>query len=283
MRLTVDGLGLHVVVEGEGEPVLLLHGFPDSSALWRRLLPHLTRAGYRAVAPDLRGFGRSEAPEDVESYSVDVVAKDVIALLDELGIDEARLVGHDWGAVVGWLLAGAYPDRLSSLVALSVGHPRAYLSAGWRQKLRGWYVLFFQLRGVAEKAIAANDFRLFRKAVRHHPEAERWIEDLSRPGRLTAALNWYRANFTRLLGARFPPVRIPVLGVWSTGDAALVERQMTASAAFVDAPWRYERLHNVGHWIPLDVPDRLAELLVDFYRGASEPPSSTGGSEHAEL
>ena len=265
-KMTINGFDLNVVVEGEGEPILLLHGFPDSNYVWRGVIPRLKEAGYQVIAPDQRGFGLSDAPEGVENYDMELIAKDAVAILDELGIEKAKLVAHDWGAMIGWLLAGTYPERFESYVAISVGHSKAYAAAGFEQKRKGWYVLFFQLRGIAEKAMMANDWSLFRKTVNDHPEVDHWIEDLSRPGRLTAGMDWYRANMSKLWKAEFPRVKIPVLGIWSSDDVALAEDQMIGSAAYVDASWQYERMEGVSHWIPVDEPDGLSDLILDYYR-----------------
>lgn len=262
----VNGLTLNVLVEGEGEAVLLLHGFPDSNYLWRGVIPILVKAGYKVIAPDQRGFGESDAPEGKDNYDMELIARDAIAVLDELGIEKAKLVAHDWGAMIGWLLAGTYPDRFENYTAISVGHPKAYAGAGFEQKKKGWYVLFFQLVGIAEKAFMANDWAIFRKTVNDHPEIDHWIEDLSRPGRLTAGMNWYRANLSKLWKADFPRLKIPVFGIWSTEDVALAEDQMISSAAYVDAPWRYERLEGVSHWVPADAPEELSRMVLDFIK-----------------
>ncbi len=197
---------------------------------------------------------------------MELIAKDAVALLDALNIDKAKLVAHDWGAMIGWLLAGTYPERFESYIALSVGHPKAYASAGFEQKKKGWYVLFFQLGGIAEKVFMADDWAIFRKTVNNHPEVDHWIKDLSRPGRLTAGMDWYRANLSKLWKADFPRVTIPVFGIWSTDDVALAEDQMINSASYVDANWTYERMENVSHWIPLDEPAKLSELIIDYYK-----------------
>ena len=269
VTLDLDGVELNVLVAGEGEPVLLLHGFPDSAQLWRKITPALTAAGYQVIAPDQRGFGRSAAPQGVRHYTIKQIVRDAIAVLDRLQIERAKLVGHDWGAVIGWSLAGAHGHRFERYAALSVGHPRAYAAAGLEQKLKAWYVLAFQLPGLAETVFGAADFALFRAFMGGHPELDHWIADLKRPGRLTAALNWYRANFPKLVSPGFPRVQIPVMGVWSERDQALAEDQMVNSAAYVDGPFRYERLARIGHWMPLDAPDPLAALLLDFF-GSSQ-------------
>lgn len=265
-KMSINGHSLNVLVEGEGEPVLLLHGFPDSNYLWRGVIPRLTEAGYKVIAPDQRGFGESDAPEGKEHYDMDLIAKDAVSVLDELGIQKAKLVAHDWGAMIGWLLAGKYPERFESYITISVGHPKAYASAGFEQKKKGWYVLFFQMEGISEKAMRAKDWALFKKTVGNHPEVDHWIEDLSRPGRFTAGINWYRANLSKLMKTEFPRVSIPVFGIWSTDDVALAEDQMVSSAAFVDAPWQYERLEDTSHWIPVDAPEALSRLIIDYYR-----------------
>ena len=275
MTLSVDGVDLNVVTAGEGEPVLLLHGFPDSAQLWRRVMPKLVDAGYRVIAPDQRGFGRSAAPRGAGNYTIGQIGRDALAVLDQLGVERAKLVGHDWGAAIGWWLAATSGRRFERFAALSVGHPAAYATAGLEQKLKGWYVLAFQIPGFAEALFGAHDFAVFRAFMGGHPELETWIADLSRPGRLTAGLNWYRANFGKLLSpARFPRVAIPVMGVWSDRDVALSEDQMINSARYVDAPFRYERLARVGHWTPLDAPDRVSALLLDFFAGAGEGATS---------
>ena len=264
--MKINDLNLNVLIEGEGEPVLLLHGFPDSNYLWRDVIPNLTDSGYQVIAPDQRGFGMSDAPEGKEDYQIELIAQDAIAILDQLNIDKVKLVAHDWGAMIGWYLAGTKPDYFKSYTAISVGHPKAYASAGFEQKKKGWYILFFQLDGIAEKVFMANNWSIFRKTVNNHPEMDHWIEDLTRPGRLTAGMNWYRANLSKLWKADFPRVKIPVLGIWSTEDVALAEDQMITSAQYVDASWRYERLEGVSHWVPVDDPDRLSRLLLNFFK-----------------
>jgi len=264
--MEINGLNLNVLIEGEGDPVLLLHGFPDSNYLWRGVIPRLVNSGYQVIAPDQRGFGMSDAPEGKDNYDIELIAKDAIAVLEKLNIKRAKLVAHDWGAMIGWFLAGTYPDYFESYTAISVGHPKAYASAGFEQKKKGWYVLFFQLKGIAEKVFMADDWSLFRKTVHNHPEIDHWIEDLSRPGRLTAGMNWYRANLSKLWKAEFPRVKIPVFGIWSTDDVALAEDQMIGSAEYVDAQWRYERIKDVSHWVPVDASDTLSNLILDFFK-----------------
>ena len=256
----------------EADPaVLLIHGFPDSARLWRHQIPALVDSGYRVLAPDLRGFGRSGKPTDVDAYNMSVLGSDMQAVLAASGVEQAHVVGHDWGGAVAWYLAIASPNVVRSLTALSVGHPSAFRSAGFRQLEKSWYMLLFQFEDVAESWLSADDWRGLRTWTGSPSEIEHWIEDLSKPGALTAALGIYRANsgperFTKPL-RRLPAVSAPVMGVWSTGDMALLESQMTASEAHVAGEWRYERIEDASHWIPVDAPERLNELLLDWLAG----------------
>lgn len=271
-RLAVGELDFNVYEEGSGPPVLLLHGFPDSSSLWRHQIPALVRAGFRAIAPDLRGFGESSRPEAIEAYAIPTALGDVTGILDALGIGRAHVVGHDWGAALAWFLAAMFPDRVDRLVAMSVGHPASFADASIEQREKSWYMLLFQFEGTAEELLQRDDWKLFREWLRHHPELERWIPDLSRPGALRAALNFYRANAHPAAAAAgpiaLPPVKAPTLGIWSTGDAYLTEAQMTGSAAHVAGSWRYERVEGASHWLQLDQPERVSRLLVEFLQGA---------------
>jgi pimeloyl-ACP methyl ester carboxylesterase len=264
--IEVDGIRLNVEVWGSGEPLLLLHGFPDSGRLWRRMIPELVAAGFYVIVPDQRGFGESSAPDDEGAYAIDHIAADAIAILDQLGIESAMLMGHDWGAVIGWKLAADHPERFSRFVAISVGHPNSYARGGWLQKLKGWYVLMFQLRGLAEAIVRAGNFRLLRFMTANHPEATHWIADLRRAGRLTAALNWYRANFALVKPGLVGRVAIPVLGIWSSGDVALSEKQMATSGDHVGSSFKWHRIEGAGHWLPLDRPDAVNALAIPFLR-----------------
>src|SRR5512142_786423 len=167
MRITANGISLNVVESGSGPAVLLLHGFPDSSALWRHQIPELVDAGYRVIAPDLRGFGESDRPDGIEHYTMPTLVGDVLGILDSLGVSRAAVVGHDWGAALGWALAALAAERVDRLAALSVGHPSGYLTDSIRQRELSWYMLFFQFVGVAEEALARDDWALLRACCAH--------------------------------------------------------------------------------------------------------------------
>jgi pimeloyl-ACP methyl ester carboxylesterase len=271
-RVDSGGVALTVDVYGPstGTPVVLLHGFPDTARLWSRQIGPLTDAGFRAIVPDQRGYGRSDKPPDVGAYSVVHLAADVDAILNGVGVDKAHLVGHDWGAAVAWTMATLAPQRVDRLVALSVGHPASFRAAGLQQREKAWHMLLFQFDDVAERWLSDDGWANFLDWS-SHPDADAVIAELEASRSLTPALNWYRANVhpkTWLEPVRLPAVTVPTMGVWSTGDVALTEQQMTGSAEFISASWRYERLEGAGHWLQWEAADRLNALLVDFL-GAS--------------
>jgi pimeloyl-ACP methyl ester carboxylesterase len=267
MRVETNGINLEVEVDGEGPAVLLLHGWPDSAALWRNQIEVLNEAGYRSIAPDLRGYGRSDRPEDVGQYNLLFLAADVVGLLDGLGVPRTHLIGHDWGAALAWVTAAFAPDRIDHLVTMSVGHPLAVGAAGFEQRERSWYTLLFQFEGVAEQWLSMDNWANFRGLFRH-PDADAVAAAMEQPGAMTAALNWYRANIPpeALLGPppEFPPIQAPTMGVWSTGDRHLIEASMTASGDHVTGSWRYERIDTDNHWMQLTAPDTVNALLLDF-------------------
>jgi pimeloyl-ACP methyl ester carboxylesterase len=171
-RVRGDGIELDVLDEGAGPAVLLLHGFPDSSHLWRHQVPALAGAGLRVIAPDLRGFGASDRPERVEDYRISRSVADLLAVLDALGVERARVAAHDWGAGVAWLLAALHPDRVERLVAMSVGHPGAQRRT-IEAREKAWYTLLFQFHGVAEELLSRDDWRLLREWLRDEGDLER--------------------------------------------------------------------------------------------------------------
>ena len=266
MHVTSNGVELHVEVHGDGDPVLLLHGWPDDAGLWRNQVPALTGAGFRVITPDLRGFGRSARPADKYAYKLASSVADVAAVLDAVsGTGAVHVVGHDWGAAVAWLTAMYLPDRVRTLTVLSVPHPAVPNTV--RQREMAWYQLFFQFEEVAEATLRYNDWAALRELVTGYRDLDRAVANLSRPGALTASLNWYRANLApHMPGPRpeLPPVKAPTLGIWSDGDRYLDGARMRASGDLVKGPWRYAEIKGATHWIPLDAPEVLNTLLIDW-------------------
>ncbi|MDP8936426.1 MAG: alpha/beta hydrolase [Actinomycetota bacterium] len=255
----------------DGELVLLLHGFPQTSAEWRAQLGALGDAGYRAVAPDQRGYSPRARPEGTEWYHVRHLVADVLAVADWLGGHTFHLVGHDWGAVVAWQVAGRYPDRLRSLTAVSVPHPVAFVSAlasgSDDQRDRSSYIGFFRQAG-SEDALSPDVLRALFAGSGHPGDVDEYVRALADPGAVAAALNWYRAiDLGMVMG--LGPVTSPTLFVWSTGDIAIGREGAEATAEHVAGPYRFEVLEGVSHWIPEEAADDLNRLLLDHLASAS--------------
>lgn len=266
-----DGVDIHYEVIGNGPPVLLLHGFPDSGRLWRHQVPALTDAGFRVIVPDMRGYGSSAKPTDVDAYNILHLVSDAGAVLTDAGVMSSHVVGHDWGAAVAWALAAVVPDAVDRLATLSVGHPSTFRGAAgdpdFDQLEKSWYMLLFQFAGVAEEWLSADRWANFR-AWSRHPDSDQVVAELETNRSLTPGLNYYRANLNPesfvAPALVLPPVQAPTMGVWSTGDFALTEGQMTRSAEHVAGPWRYERIEGPGHWMQLEAPEDVNRLLIDF-------------------
>ena len=257
----------------DGEPVVLLHGFPQDSAAWDQVAPALHQAGLRTLAPDQRGYSPMARPRGRGRYRLRETTADVLALLDAAGLESAHVVGHDWGGIVGWALGAWHPDRVRTLTALSVPHPAAMAKAMVTsdQALRSSYAFAFQLPFLPERLLLSGGGRPLRRMLRggglSREAAARYVGRMREPGALSAALGWYRAlPLSRL--DRVGTVRVPTLHVWSTGDAFLGRAATEATAQFVDAPYRLEVLEGLSHWIPELAGDRVAELVTAHVRTA---------------
>jgi epoxide hydrolase 4 len=273
----VNGVRLHYVEAGAGPLVLLLHGFPEFWYSWRRQLPALAAAGFRALAPDLRGYNLSDKPRGVPAYRLRALMDDVAGLIRHSGADRAVVVGHDWGGVLAWHLPHYHPDLVDRLIVLNAPHPAAYrreLRHG-RQALKSWYVLFFQVPGLPEQLFSFGDYALVGRVLRRQPvhpgaftaeDVRRYKHALSRPGALTAALNYYRAALRhdfRAAARTARPIPTPTLLLWGEQDPYLSPR-LTEGLG----PWvpnlRVVRIPDASHWLQNDVPERVNRLMIDF-------------------
>ncbi|HMC69324.1 MAG TPA: alpha/beta hydrolase, partial [Mycobacteriales bacterium] len=178
MRVENNGVGLEVLVEGDGEPALLLHGWPEAKELWTSQIAFLAANGFRVIAPDLRGFGQSDRPAGVDSYNMVHAVTDVVAILDAADAPSAHVVGHDFGAGLAWSVAAFLPDRVNRLVTMSVGHPLSLHHADQAQHSRMWYTLLFQFEGIAEEWLSRDDWSNLRTFLSDHPDLDRLIGNL---------------------------------------------------------------------------------------------------------
>jgi len=266
--VTVGDLTFDVRMTGpdDGEPVILLHGFPESSLSWSGVAPLLAGAGLRVIAPDQRGYSPGARPPGVESYTTDLLADDVIGIADALGIGTLHLVGHDWGAAVAWVTAVRHRDRLRTLTAVSVPHLAAYgaaLQGDPDQQQRASYIGLLRQPGKAEHVLLEDDAQRLRAMYAGHvrpAQVDSYVALLSEPDALTAALNWYRAMRADL--GSLPPVTVPTTYVWSDQDQAIGRAGAERCGEFVDADFRFVELTGTSHWIPEQDPEALAEAIL---------------------
>jgi pimeloyl-ACP methyl ester carboxylesterase len=269
---------LHYVEVGAGPLVVLLHGFPEYHGSWRHQCGPLAAAGFRVVAPDLRGYNLSSKPRRVRAYDVDYLTRDVARLIRHCGEERAAaVVGHDWGGGVAWTFAMRYPAMLERLAILNVPHPVRMLEGlgTLRQLRKSWYIFYFQMPWLPEAALRANDFAALRVPFRRDPvrpgafdeaEIERLVTAMARPGALTAAINYYRAFVRKGLreGTRgLRRIDCPVLVIWGEQD-----RYLGAELADPPRRWvphaRVARLPNASHFVQNDRPDAVNALLLQF-------------------
>lgn len=261
-----------VVLAGpaDGPVVVALHGFPQTAACWEQVIGPVAAAGYRVLAPNQRGYSPGARPDELDAYRTQRLVADVVGLADACGVDRFHLLGHDWGALVGWRCAVEHADRLASFTALSVPHPRAlaaaYVGDGTEpseQSQRSSYVATFRSEGAEELLLAdgAAGLRfLYEAAGLTEQEASPHLAALSDETTLRSALAWYRAN--DLGEAMLPDVMVPTLFLWSTDDLAVARQGADGTADCVGGPYRFVVLDGVDHWIPDHAADAVvAEVL----------------------
>jgi len=275
---------LHYVEAGEGPLVLLLHGFPQFWYQWKHQVPALVEAGFRVVAPDMRGYNLSDKPLGVRAYRVELLARDVERLILACGERTAVVVGHDWGALAAWIAAMRHPGRVEKLAILNVPHPARSLDGllSPMQLLRSSYMFFFQIPRLPEEVIRAGDFALLRSVFRSDPvqpeaftaeDIERYIEAIAQPGALTASLNYYRALLRnpREMRALLQRVEAPVLVIWGERDRFLSRRLAEPPRLWVPNLIRVKRLPDASHWVAEDCPLEVNTLLLGFLRSPFVP------------
>jgi pimeloyl-ACP methyl ester carboxylesterase len=270
---TGNGLVFDVAEQGDphGRELLLLHGFPQTHRAYDALAARLTSRGLRLLAPDQRGYSPAARPTDVAAYALSELVGDAVRILDACGIESADVVGHDWGAMVGWVLAATHPQRVRTLTAVSVPHPAAMAAAvadeSTGQRERSSYIQLFRQPGKAEELLLEDGAKQLRAIFDPLPDdaAEPHVQALSDPAALTAALSWYRAmrSGEGAPPTAVPPVTVPTTYVWSSADIAIGRAAAEFCAQYVTAPYRFVELDGISHWIPDQAPDALADAVLD--------------------
>ena len=280
---TRDGLVFDVRDDGPagGEAVVLLHGWPQDHTAWQRVTPLLHAAGLRTLAPDQRGYSRGARPSRSTAYGMRELVADVVALLDQAGVDRAHLVGHDWGGSVAWAVAERHPERLRSLTVLSTPHHRAMAWAVRHgdQGLRSLYTVAFQLPVLPELVLQAGLPLVLRRSGLPAEDVHRYAARFREPGAATAGLNWYRAlplgrlvraalpgghdrsNAAELGSSRPRRISVPTTYVWGSGDPALGRAAAERTERYVASDYRFVEL-DAGHWLPETRPQRVAEEII---------------------
>jgi pimeloyl-ACP methyl ester carboxylesterase len=271
--MRVNDIQMHYVTAGQGSLVLLLHGFPEFWYSWRYQIPVLAEQ-FTVVAPDLRGYNETDKP--AWGYEPDVLAADVVALIDALGQRDAHLVGHDWGGMIAWLVAISYPQRVRKLAILNAPHPARFaehLASSPRQLLRSWYMGFFQLPLLPEALLRANDYAAIEQALRGSAVNKQAFSDediaaykdaISKPGALRAALTYYR-RLPSLLGRRFGNVDAPTLLIWGEQDLALDPALVGGTERYVPN-LQVRRIPESGHWVQQEASQKVNQYLLEFLR-----------------
>ena len=278
--IETNGIKLHVIMAGpkDSPPVILLHGFPEFWYGWRKQIPVLAEAGFRVVVPDQRGYNLSDKPKGVKANRLDILVADVLGLIDALGYDKVRLIGHDWGAIVAWALAIWHPERLLKLGIMNVPHPSVMMKSllkGDREQLRrSWYVFAFQIPWLPEFFLRRNDWRnavrVLRGSAKIHTfkneDIAEYKKSWSQPGAMTAMINWYRAVVRhRPKMPKDPRVTVPTLMLWGKQDVALSHRMAQPSIDYCD-DGKLVSFEDATHWVQHDAADEVNHLLLEFLR-----------------
>ncbi|BCY06258.1 alpha/beta fold hydrolase [Actinoplanes sp. L3-i22] len=266
MEVKARGLTFEVAEGGpaDGQPVLLLHGFPQDHREFDLLLPRLHAAGLRTYAMDQRGYSPGARPSGAGQYRIGEPVADVLAVLDALGIESAHLVGHDWGAQVAWLVAGRHPERVRTLTAISVPHPRAMALALRVRPSQRARLAYFQVfrSAIAEKLLMGGGALGMRRMLGAiGPRADRYVKAMREPGRMHAALHWYRA-FRADDVADLGEITVPTTYVWSDRDGVVGLTAALRTADWVPADYQLVALRGVSHWVPEQAPRELGDAVL---------------------
>lgn len=290
IRVPANGINFEVATMGTGDRLALcLHGFPEHAYSWRHQMPLLARLGYRVWAPNLRGYGNTDSPQEISAYKTRTLVEDVAALIQAAGARETLLLAHDWGGVLAWSLAMYQPQLIDRLVILNLPHPACFTRELRRppQLFKSWYIYFFQLPWLPELILGRNRARAAsgiirgtsRNPARFPDEAlEVYRANAARPGGLTAMINWYRALFRsgglrRSMPKEVPVIHVPTLFLWGDADTALSIRTTRGTEKYV-SNLTFRVFPGISHWIQQEAPEAVNAMLEAWLSGQPVPEYS---------
>ena len=278
----INGIKMHYVTIGEGPLIVFLHGFPEFWKSWKHQISFFSKK-FKVVALDMRGYGETERPIQVEEYRIEKLARDVTELIDSLGQKKATVVGHDWGGAVAWATAMMNPSFVEKLIVMNAPHPAIVQRNAFRnyaQMQKSWYMFFFLLEKAPEKVLSSNNFEILkhmfeisikRKDRFSLSDIEEYVSSWSKEGGITGGLNYYRANlneeFWGNLGESipFPKIKIPTLQIWAEDDMFLGKELTEGTKEFVvDAPFSLNVIPNCGHWVQQEAPEEVNQIMEEF-------------------
>lgn len=271
--ISTNGIKLHTALAGpvHGEPIILLHGFPEAWFGWQAQIETLATAGFRVIVPDQRGYNLSDKPGGVSSYRMNHLVEDITGLADALGYDRFCLAGHDFGAMVAWNLALSYSGRIKRLAIANVPHPavmKKYLRSHLSQIIKSWYALFFQLPGLPDRVLKADNWKFLISALPDYFTEEtrnRYRKAWAQPDAITGMINWYRASFRQLNISKFESrVKPPTLIIWGRNDPHL-SYEMAALSAGLCEDCQLKMFTDATHWVLHDKSDQVNQLLIDHF------------------
>ncbi len=277
-NIATNGISLHTALSGQedGDPVILLHGFPEAWFGWEAQIRPLVDSGFRVIVPDQRGYNLSSKPKGIGNYQMKLLAADIIGLADALGYQRFHLAGHDFGAMVSWHLAIHYPERIKRLVIANVPHPavmRNYLKTHPSQMLKSWYVFFFQIARLPEFVIRIKNWHLLISTMPDdftEKERDRYRDAWDQPGAITGMLNWYRAMLRRSRRSTLSSkVRVPTLVLWGQQDA-YISYEMAALSVDQCEQGRLVTFKGATHWVLHDKPEGVSQKLIEHFTGWDE-------------
>jgi len=272
--IKTNGIQLHYALDGpkDGDPVILLHGFPEAWFGWEKQIEPLVEAGYRVIVPDQRGYNLSDKPAGVDQYMMPVLVDDILGLADTLGYDRFYLAGHDFGAMVSWSLALRAPERVRRMAIANVPHPavfRSYLKTRPAQMVKSWYAIFFQLPGIPEQFVKAGNWKFLIRALPDYwaeGQFNRYRDAWSQPGAITAMINWYRATFGKSGTPRKSDrIQPPTLIIWGKKDPHLSYQMAPLSLEYCQ-DGELVLFEDATHWVQHDKAPEVSQLLIDHFQ-----------------